>query len=199
LEKLEAGIVKSMKRGLIDQGAINEAVRAFRAEKAEQQKRDRVDVAGLRKQLARNQVEIDRVVSAIADIGPQKELKAKLVALDAERDALADKLRQAEAESNVVQLHPKAVEVYRTKIENLHAALIDPDMTALEKRASLRDVVDHIVVHPTEPRQPYEFTPYARGLAEIFGIDEAAPGKTKGKSKTRVLRSRQVGLARLGH
>jgi hypothetical protein len=72
-------------------------------------------------------------------------------------------------------------------------------MTALEKRASLRDVVDHIVVYPTEPRQPYEFTPYARGLAEIFGIDEAAPGKTKGKSKTRVLRSRQVGLARLGH
>jgi hypothetical protein len=72
-------------------------------------------------------------------------------------------------------------------------------MTALEKRASLRDVVDHIVVYPTEPRQPYAFTPYARGLAEIFGIDEASAGKTKGKSKTRVLRSRQVGLARLGH
>ena len=184
-------------RGLVDPDAVSEALRDYHARYAERQKREKVDVPGLRRDVARNQVEINRLVKAITDIGPQKELTAKLKALDLERGDLADRLRQAEAESNVVELHPKAVETYKTEIGNLYAYLVDPKYSPLEKRAQLRKLIDHIVVYRTEPRQPYEFTPVASGLGEILGL-EPTVGKTGGNAKVRVLRSRQDGVARLG-
>jgi site-specific DNA recombinase len=69
----------------------------------------------------------------------------------------------------VVELHPHVIADYKKNVEMLHEKLtistLDP-----ETRTAFRNMLDSVVVHPTEKRQPYEISIYGR-LAAIMGVD----------------------------
>ena len=170
MDKLQVAVLDGMRAHLTDPAAIVEAAKAYHAEYAEREKRSRGELVAARKRLNRVQVQIDRLVIAIRDSNlPVKDLVAQLNPLDAERAGLTERLRLLEAESNIVTLHPTAINAYKMNIEKLHQALSRDTLTP-ENRAAFRNVLDSIVVHPTEKRAPYEFTPYGR-LAAIMGVE----------------------------
>lgn len=55
-----------------------------------------------------------------------------------------------------VSLHPSASERYRAKVGQIHEALTKGDAASLEAITILRDLIDHIVVTPTERPAPVE-------------------------------------------
>jgi site-specific DNA recombinase len=103
---------------------------------------------------------------------PVKAMVERLNKLEAERAALAEKLRLIEAEGNIITLHPAAIDKFASSIEAMHNGLsqaADPAAVA-RYRAAFRNVFERFLVHPTPKRHPYEVTPYAR-LSAIMGID----------------------------
>jgi site-specific DNA recombinase len=177
LTTLTAGVIDGIRDRLLNPKQISEAMKALHTRFQERTRQDNRDLETARKQLNRVEVQISRLVDAIADSDqPVKPLVAKLDALEGERASLAERLRLLEAEGNVVRLHPQAVDTYCKNMEQLHRALCNADAAMTpENRTALRMVFDSIVVHPTAKRMPYEFTPYAR-LGAILGVD-LAPAK----------------------
>jgi site-specific DNA recombinase len=170
LGQLTAGVVSGMREHLTDPAALVVAARAFHTEWATRSKRANTDANSIKRQLNRVQVKIDRLVAAIRDSDDSlPELQAQIKPLSAERAGLAERLRLVEAGSNVVSLHPKVIDAYRLNVEKLHDALLN-DTLSQETRTAFHNLIDCIVVHPTEKRAPYEFTPYAR-LGAIMGIN----------------------------
>jgi hypothetical protein len=170
---LQANVLQGVKANLADPQALAEYTRAYHARWDERQKEKRGDKASVEKALNRVTVQIDRAVNAILDGAPSKPLNEKLKLLEAERVGLVEKLRLIEGESNVVSLHPTAIDKFAGSIEAIHAALtrtdIEPD-TLAGFQSAFRNVFERIVVHPTGKRMPYEVTPYAR-LSAIMGVE----------------------------
>jgi hypothetical protein len=73
--------------------------------------------------------------------------------LVAESKRLADALKQQPA-SNVVEFFPKAVERYRQKVGDIHAALSRGEEGDREAVALVRSLIGRIVVHATPAPQP---------------------------------------------
>jgi hypothetical protein len=94
--------------------------------------------------------------------------------LESERVALEGRLSLIDAEnggaSNVVSLHPAALETFRQNIESIHAALSSGGADLAPFRAAFRNIFERFVVHPTGKRRGYEVTPYAR-LSAILAVD----------------------------
>jgi site-specific DNA recombinase len=95
-----------------------------------------------------------------------------LKALRVEKAGLTERLKVIDAESNIVTLHPKAIDEFAATMEKMHAALSgkhDAEHLAPVLMA-FRSVFERVVVHPTDKRKPYEVTPYAR-LGAIMGVE----------------------------
>jgi DNA invertase Pin-like site-specific DNA recombinase len=172
--QIEQTILHGIKEKLVDRKALLELTRAYHERWAERQKESRTDREATQRQLNRVTVQIDRTVTAISDTAdePLQPLIAKLKTLEHERVGLAEKLRLIEAEGNIVDLHPKAIDQFARSMEEMHAALTsagDVEQLALF-RLAFRNVFERIVVHPTGKRKPYEVTPYAR-LSAIMGFE----------------------------
>jgi site-specific DNA recombinase len=185
LAKLEAGVLNGIRGRLTDPELIKATAHGFHAKWAERERKSRSEGATVRKRLNRVQAQIDRLVAAIRDgDAPVGELTAQLKPLAAERVGLQERLRLAEAEGNVVTLHPNVIDAYCANVDRLHRALTSEGLTP-ESRAAFRNLIDSIVVHPTGFAQPYEFTPYGRldalmgvGLFPSRGCATVKPDKT---------------------
>jgi hypothetical protein len=103
---------------------------------------------------------------------PLKELKTKLKEAEGERVMLAERLAQIEKETNVVELHPKAVEQFCKNMTTLHDALSGAVSVKDLKpfRQAFDNMFEGFTVFPTGKRQPYEVMPWAR-LSAITGIE----------------------------
>ena len=135
-----------------------------------QAKKHAVEKIAIEKQRNRVVTQIDRLVTAISDTAePLPGLLQQLKERVRERVGLEESLRQLKGESNVVTLHPNVIEEYQANVEKLHAALTrNPDDQ--ENHIAFRNLIDSIVVHPTEYRAPYEVDVNGR-LSAIMGVD----------------------------
>jgi site-specific DNA recombinase len=162
-----------MKQNLTNPKALIEYTRSYHARWAERQKELSSDRGAAEKALNRVTVQIDRYVTAIGESNqPVKPMVERLNKLEAERAALAEKVRLIESEGNLITLHPAAIDKFASSIEAMHDGLQqvgDPAAVA-RYRAAFRNVFERFLVHPTPKRHPYEVTPYAR-LSAIMGID----------------------------
>jgi site-specific DNA recombinase len=173
LKVLEATVLAGVKERLTRPKAVIEYTKSYHARWAERQKEIKADRSDAQRMLVRVTVQIDRIISAISDSDgpPVKALTAKLNQLEAERSSLEQRVSLIDAESNVIDLHPTAVQKFCSSMTTLHQALTGAsDKTLAPSRATFRNVFERIVVHPTGKRKPYEVTPYAR-LSAITGID----------------------------
>jgi hypothetical protein len=167
---LEKVVLDGMRDHLTDPKAVAEATRQFHAEYAARQRKNSTDEGEATRRLNKLTVQIQRLTDAITDSDvPVKELVERLKALETERAGLTERLRLIKAETNVVTLHPTALDAYRVNVEKMHAALTGGGMTG-ENLAAFRNLIDCVVVHPTKARAPYEVTPYAR-VGAMLGIE----------------------------
>jgi site-specific DNA recombinase len=178
LDRLQRDVLAGMKKHLLDPEAFEEATRAYRARRTENNKRNHAELTDVHKQLSRVEVQIDRLVDAITNSSaPIKALTAKLDAAEAERGGLAKRLQLLQADTNVVELHPSAIKIYKANIVQLHKALSENALRP-ENRVAFRNLIDSIVVHPTGKRMPYEFSPYGRPEALMSGVSIFATRRT---------------------
>lgn len=181
--KLEQAVLDGMKDRLGDRGALFEYTKAYHARWAERQKETRADRDKVQREANRVTVMIDRYVSAIAESSRPaiKGIMEKLDQLESERVALEQRLQLMDAEnggaSNVVSLHPAALDAFRQNIEAIHEALSGGVGEMAPFRAAFRNIFERFVVHPTGKRMVYEVTPYAR-ISAILGIDLFPKGRT---------------------
>ena len=183
LAGLEQVVLDGMKQNLTNPKALIEFTRSYHARWAERQKELTGDRDAAQKALNRIEVQLDRYVTAIGESDePVKALVDRLNKLEAERAAMAEKLRLIESEGNVVTLHPAAIDNFATSIDALHLGLSGAGQagdaaSATGYRAAFRNVFERFLVHPTAKRMPYAVTPYAR-LSAIMGFDLFPKGRS---------------------
>lgn len=173
LQGLQDHVLQQMKARLTDPAAVLEYTRAYHARWAERQKEIKADRAGTQQALDRVEAQITRVVDVITESAtPAKALSEKLDKLEAERVSLAARLADIDKDSNVVELHPAAVDKFCVDITHMHAILNgDVPINDIEPaRIAFRNVFDRFVVIPTGKRKPYQIEPHMR-LSAITGLD----------------------------
>ena len=176
--KLERAVIDRMRDELVDPARIMQATKIGVAKFAEKAKQNRADKLSLEKLLARVELKITRVTYAITESDdPVEELIAALPPLKTERANLVEQLRLLQADSNVVEFHPKMLDAYRQIVEELHGYLtnenIDPDKRDAARMA-FRRLIDSVVVHQTGWAKPYDLSLYGR-LSAIMGGTKLFP------------------------
>ena len=122
----------------------------------------------MRSNVERVDRQIKRLVDAILDGADAKPINAKLNELEAEKVRLTTAL--GEAADDKPLLHPNLAAIYRTRVESLEAALLDPEH-GREAFDIVRGLVDEVRIVPTNG----EITIELRGeLAGILALAEGA-------------------------
>lgn len=169
-----------IKEKLTEPTRLIELTRAYHERWAERQKGYRGERDAVQKELNRVTVAIDRTVTAISmtDDEPVEALVMKLKALRLEQASLKQKLAAVESQTNVVTLHPAAIEKFAEAVKEIHTALTsDLDIEQLAPfRHAFHRLVHSVVVHPTAKRAEYVAEPILR-IAAItgFNINPKAP------------------------
>jgi len=107
------------------------------------------------------------IMSAIEDGMYQSSMKSRMEELEQEKQEII--ARMDEVPQYVPDVHPNIAEIYRKKVQNLTAALDEPQMYA-EAADAIRSVVGEIIVTPGDKRGDFQIS--LRG--ELMGILDIA-------------------------
>jgi site-specific DNA recombinase len=168
---LEATVLHGLKHN-IDVDAMSEFTVGACAEWEKRQKAADGERAKVQAAVNRLTVQIDRIVSAIADTDePVKALTGKLNKLEAEKVGLEERLRLLQADTKI-KMHPDMLKRFRLDLVEMHGALIGNGLSE-ERRtryhAAFRNLIERVVVHPTSKSMTFRVTPYAR-LSAVVGV-----------------------------
>ena len=96
--------------------------------------------------------EMEHLIDAIAQgLAPVSSVKDRILALEAERIAIAADVAQADASAEIVALHPRLKERYAARIADLAAGLAGSADERHGAASVLREFVDHIEIGPGSP------------------------------------------------
>ncbi len=173
LDRITSLAVEKLCERLSDPELLKERARARAAEFARLEKENSGARQAAQKQLDRINVQIAKLVRLV-DQDQSDDIPAELVTSlkekQIERRGLQERIRLLGAETNVTALHPPAVKAFGRSIEKLREMIErNPDDAAC--RMALANVLDSIVVHPTEFGKPYDVSLYARLSAVMGGVD----------------------------
>ena len=167
--QVEARVLTGLRAHLLNPEAVRPALAAFRLELerlAGDRHRRRRDLG---RRLAQVKAEIERYVDWIGSGKNTPASEARLIALDAkggERERLEAELAGLEQQAGPLELHPAALELYASAVDDLRLALAG-DGAAPEAIALMRQLVDRIVIQPAGAGRPPGITLYGR-LAELL-------------------------------
>ena len=84
-------------------------------------------------------------------------VRDRILVLEARKTEIKRALDDRTIETNVVRLHPNAVERYLEAVENLSAALAPASNNRLPPAAQvMRSLIECVIVHPVPPRAPLD-------------------------------------------
>ena len=175
IEKVERLVVDSLRVQLADPELIAEYVKAYREERARIAGEARRQRSTLERQLAAAKATIQRTVESIGKgLITDAEAVSVLEPARRERDRLEAELASAEEETNVVELHPQAVQRFRENIEELAHIIGQKDsIPDLALSDTFRSLVESVIVHPRKAGEEYEVK--IRGyLSSLMGLDVSA-------------------------
>jgi site-specific DNA recombinase len=173
--KIERLVIDALRLQLTKPDLVQEYVKTYREERNRAESEARRQRANLDKMHAKAKAEIERIVGAIAKgIISDDEAVRLLGPARAERERVEAKLATAESFTNVVELHPQAVQRFKENIEELAAILTTPEATPdLTLIGGFRSLVEAVIVQPREAGQEYEVR--IRGhLAALMGAEVSA-------------------------
>jgi site-specific DNA recombinase len=170
IEKIERLVIDALRIQLANPDLIKECVKAYREERNRTASAARRQRTNLERDHAKAKSEIQRVVGAIAKgIINDSEAAASLSPLRATLARLETELANAESHTNVIELHPQAVQRFKENIEDLASILTSRDETPdLALFGSFQSLVEGVIVQPRKAGQEYEVR--IRGhLAALMG------------------------------
>ena len=126
---------------------FEEFCREFAKEMNRLRMEQRAGLTAAKRELERVRRGIQKVIEAIKAGYAGPELKAEMDDLQARKEALVAQLAAADEPPHL--LHPSMADLYRSKVEELAAALQRED-TRLEASEMLRGLIDSIVLIPDE-------------------------------------------------
>ena len=146
-QEVESRVLAALQEKLLRQDFFDEFCREFAKEMNRLRMEQRASLSGAKRELERVKREIEKVVDAIVEGYRTPELKARNDSLQERKNTLLAQL--AVADEPPPLLHPSMADLYRSKVEELAAALQRED-TRLEASESLRGLVESIVLTPRD-------------------------------------------------
>ena len=193
---LEASVLNGLQHHLMDE----ELLAVFCEEYTRQLNALRMAESGNRARdearLAKIIRELDRMIDAICDGVPAERVKDRMIALEAERAEVEERLK-AEPKEEKPLLHPSMGARYRKAVAELRTTLADQSAQH-EAVEILRSLIDRIVLHPSSD-EPSGFVMDIEGdLAGILSLCQTSK-KAAGLSPDDLLQIKLVAGARSGH
>lgn len=142
-EHLEHRVLDGLKTRLMAPELVEEFTREYHAELNRMNAGREAAYTASREELAQIDRKIRAIMSVIEDGLVTESTKTRLLELEGRKRALSE----MPAPAPVARLHPSLANLYRDKVENLHAAL-DREETRVEAGAILRTLIDEIKVTP---------------------------------------------------
>jgi DNA invertase Pin-like site-specific DNA recombinase len=167
LKTLTQKTLDDVKLKLTDPARLIKLAKAYHERHAERQRTYRGEREITQKQYNKVTVSLDRIVNAIGmlDGEPVEALVEKMKVLRIEKAALQNKLNIIEAQTNVVELRPAAIDKFSKAVKIVHEALtgdhLDEDHLAPFQLA-FHNMIHSVVVYPTPKRAEYKAEPILR-------------------------------------
>ncbi len=151
--EIEGRVLTALRRHLLEPDVIAEAVEAYRTERQRLGREATKSRSSTERDLAEIVRKIARLVEEIENGNGSKSVSQRIAALEAEREAGEARLATFSS-PEVVELHPRAAERYRQKVEDIQAALTAGDLASFEAVALVRELVQSVRVVPTPRSEP---------------------------------------------
>jgi hypothetical protein len=145
--EVEQRVLRALQDKLMRKDLFEEFCREFAREMNRLRMEQRAGLSSAKRDLERAKRDIKKVIDAIKAGYAGPELKAEMDDLQARKNALLARL--ATADEPPPFLHPSMADLYRSKVEELAAALQRED-TRMEASEMLRGLIDSIVLTPDE-------------------------------------------------
>ena len=166
LDTIETAVIDGLRERLHNPALISTVVQEYHAERRRLAAAGAAEGQASEKRPAEIRSQLERLVDAIADgSGTMSTLGRRIAELETEEARLTSAIKQAEADVEVVTMHPKAIASYMAEIDRLASAVRDREHeTAF---AIVRRLVDRIVIYPREKGEPVAFDIVGRLAALI--------------------------------
>lgn len=170
LAPIERAVIEGLREQLRDPALIAEYVRSYNAERRRLAAEAVADRARLERDAARAQGELDRALDALLrGLVRPESLRDRIAALEAEVAATRESLALCRKAPEPVALHPAAIDRYQADLEDLQGLLqAAPDGRTERLRASVRRIIDSVIVTPGAPWRPSAIEVRGR-LGELVG------------------------------
>jgi site-specific DNA recombinase len=175
VQKVERLVIDALRLQLADPAIIREYVKAYREERNRAESDARRRRATLDKDYAKAKSETQRIVSSIArGLITDDEASPLLGEARREISRLESELATANSKTNVIELHPQAVQRFKENVEALADILVTKDaLPDLELMSTFRSLVESVVVQPRMAGEEYEVS--IKGyLASLMGAEMSA-------------------------
>ncbi|MEQ1714377.1 MAG: recombinase family protein, partial [Hyphomicrobium sp.] len=154
--EVESRVLVALRNHLLAPDIVAEAVETYRLERQRLQTEQRKKRNDLVRDLGAVERKLKHVMDMVMDgHSDRKTLGRQLAELEAEQDRINAELA-AGSDASPVALHPHAADRYRSKVAQIHEALTKGDAASREAITILRELIDHILVTPTERPAPVE-------------------------------------------
>jgi site-specific DNA recombinase len=175
VQKIERLVVGALRHQLSDPALIREYVKTYREERNRAEGDARRKRSTLDRDYAKSKSEIQRIISSIAKgLITDDEAASLLGPARSEVSRLERELAVAKTHTNVIELHPQAVQRFKENLEALADILVTTDaLPDLELMGSFRSLVESVIVQPRKAGEEYEVS--IRGyLASLMGAEVSA-------------------------
>jgi site-specific DNA recombinase len=174
VQKIEGIVVGALRQQLSNFALIQEYVKAYREERNRAESDARRKRSTLDRDHAKSKSEIQRIVGSIAKgLITEDEAATLLGAARFELSRLEAELATADCRTNVVELHPQAVQRFKENLDSLAEILAKDTLPDLELIGTFRSLVESVIVKPRKAGQEHEVS--IRGyLASLMGAEVSA-------------------------
>jgi site-specific DNA recombinase len=181
---LETSVLSGLKTHLMDPELVKEFAAEYHREVNRLNAVRDGDHARWTDELVRVERQIGAIIEAIKDGLRTPSMKDELVALEARKQQLSAKLKQAPAPAP--RLHPKLADLYLQRVERLHQELNRPELRS-EAAQALRGLIDQVRLIPENGRLEIELVGDLAGiLALSTGTKQPTAGDRGGLQVTLV-------------
>ena len=153
LNEIERRILNVLHEHLLSPDVAAAAIDAYRRERDALAKTNAKTQRASERELAAIVRKIAGVITAIENGGDPRSLAARINALEAERREIEARLAFGPS-VDTLAYHPRIADRYRQKVADIHAALSKGDAAAREAVELVRELIERIIVTPTEPGEP---------------------------------------------